>query len=368
MNKRIFYFIVSMLIILIGCSKEQENNVENSVPVKIYKVKSESISNYIRVTGSVSGDEDVILYSKVAERVEKINVIPGQAVSKNQILVEQKNDLLKQGFDIANAAMKTADAQNKLASIDFERMSKLFAQKAISQQQYDQSRTAKETTEHAFEQAKSMLAQAKEQFENSFIKAPFDGVVAAVYIEKNQTINIGQQVVQIISPSKMKSKVYLTGGDIQKIKVGQKVVAKFPTIPGEEFDGKVSRINTAIDQMSKSLEVEIELLSKDSRIKSGLFGEFMIEVQNIASSIIIPEAALIPQTEIKIDRETGLQNTFKKFYLFIIEKKKAKLIEVKTGIANDGQIQITNGLNIGDSVIVVGQNIVKEGQLVNVTE
>jgi len=61
-------------------------------------------------------------------------------------------------------------------------------QKAISPQQFDQAKVAKETSEQGLEQAKSMLEQAKEQYENSFVKAPFDGVVAAVYVEKNQTI------------------------------------------------------------------------------------------------------------------------------------------------------------------------------------
>ena len=368
MNNKILLLISLMILTLIGCSKNEEENVEKPVPVKIYKVKSGSISKYIRSTGSVSGDEDVILYSKVAERVEKINVIPGQAVAKNQILVEQKNDILKQGLDIANAALKTAEVQAKQVASDFERMSKLHSEKAISPQQYDQSKTNKETADHAFEQAKSAYEQAKEQYENSIIKAPFDGVVAAVYVEKNQTINMGQQVVQVISHSGMKSKIYLTGEDIQNVKEGQKVVIIFPIIPGAEFNGNVKKINTAIDQASKSLEVEIAVISKDKRIKSGMFGEFFIETKRNANSLVIPEPALIPQTEIKIDRETGLQNTFKKFYLFVVENKKAKLKEVKTGIANNGQIEITEGLNSGESIIIIGQNIVKEGQTVNVID
>jgi len=368
MRNKIIFLISFALLAVIGCSQKEEENAEKSVPVKIYKVKSESISKYIRTTGSVAGEEDVILYGKVAERVEKINVRPGQAVVKNQILVEQKNDILKQGLDIAGAALKTAEGQSKLAATDFERLSKLHSEKAISPQQFDQAKTAKETAEHAFEQAKSMYEQAKEQYENSFVKAPFDGVVAAVYVENNQTINIGQQVIQIISPSKMKSKVYLTGEDVQNVKAGQKVLIKFPTIAGQEFAGRVDKINTAIDQTSKSLEVEIAIVSKDNRIKSGTFGEFLIETQNIANSLVIPEPALIPQTEIKIDRETGLQNTFKKYYVFVVENNKAKMKEVKTGVANNGQVEITNGLNINDSVIIIGQNIVKEGQTVNVIE
>ncbi len=368
MNKRIFSIISIALLFLIGCSQQEEKEVEKPVPVKVYKVKSESISKYIRATGSISGDEDVILYSKVSERIEKIFITPGQSVKKNQILAEQKNDLLKQGLDIASASLKTAEAQAKLAVIDFERMSKLNSEKAISPQQFDQAKIANETAVHALEQAKSMHEQANEQYENSFIKAPFDGVAAAVYVEENQMVNIGQPVAQVVSPSKMKSKIYLTGEDIQRAKVGQKVIVKFPTISGEEFNARVEKINSSIDQMSKSVEVEIEILSKDVRIKSGMFGEFYIEIESITNSLVVPEAALISQTEIKINRETGLQNSVKKFYLFTVEKNIAKLKEVKTGIANNGQIEITNGLNIGELVIVVGQSIVKEGQTVNVIE
>ena len=368
MKVRIFITISLLMLMFFGCSQETEENVEKVVPVKIYKVKAENISDYIKVTGSVTAEEDVVVYAKVTERIEKIYVKPGQKVSKNQLLIEQKNDILKQGLEMANSALKTAEAQMKLSAQDFERMKKLHSEKAISQQQFDQAKTAKETTELAFEQAKSGYQQAKEQYDNSFAKAPFDGVVAAVYFEKNEMVNMGQRLVQVISPSNMKSKVYLTGEDVQNVKTGQNVLIKFPTIPREEFTGKVAKINTAIDQLSKSLEVEIGFTKTDSRLKSGMFGEFLIETLSHENSMVIPETALLPQTEIKVDRETGLQKALKKYFIYVIENGKAKMNEVETGIFNNGQVEITNGLNMGDSVIIVGQNIVKEGQTVNVIE
>lgn len=368
MNKRILITIVLALTFMVACSQNESENSEKAVPVKIYKVKSESISQYIRTTGMVKAEDDVILLSKIPERVEKIYVRPGTRVQKNQILAEQKNDIYKQGMEIANSALRSAEVHLKMTLQDFERMNKLFSEKAISQQQFDQIKSAKETAEQTFNQAKSAYEQSKEQYDNSFIKAPFDGIVAAVYVEENQTINMGQPVIQILSPSKMKSKVNLTGTDVQNVKVGQKVSINFPTITGETFNGRVEKINSSIDQLSKSLEVEIVLLSSDSRIKSGLFGEFLIETKKVNECIVVPENALMPQTEIKIDKETGLQNLFKKFYLFVLDNGRAKLKEVKTGIANNGQIEITSGLSLGDSIIVVGQNIVKQDQKVNVIE
>jgi RND family efflux transporter MFP subunit len=360
--------LVLMALFSAGCSQKTEETAAKTVPVKIYTVKAESISEYVRATGSVTADEDVILYAKTAERVEKINIRPGQAVSKDQVLVEQRNELLRKGLEIAQAAYRTAEAQSKLAATDFDRMSKLYAEKAISPQQFEQAKTAKVAAEQGFQQALSMVEQANEQYEYSLVKAPFDGIAAAVYVEKNQTIAPGQPVVQVVSASRMKAKVPLTGSDIQHVKIGQRVMIKFPTVPGKEFSGRIDKINSAIDQMSKALEVEIGFVSSDKRMTSGMFGEFFIETQQNANRLIVPETSLIPQTEIRIERETGLQNTIKRFFLFVIQNNTAHMKEVKTGIANNGQIEITEGLALGDSVIIVGQNIVKEGQPVNVIE
>ena len=368
MKRSIIFIVIASILVLAGCAKTAEENAEKKVPVKIYKVKAESISKYIRVTGSVTAEEDVIVYAKVSERAMKINVKPGDIVSKDQILIEQKNDMQKSGLDMAGAALKAAEAQAKLSSQDFERISRLYEERAVSRQQFEQAQTAKETTEHAFSQARSAYRQAKEQYEYSFVKAPFEGVVAAVYAEENQMMNMGQPAVQMVSSSNMKSKVNLTGEDIQKVRVGQNVLIKFPVLPGEDFAGKVAKINSSIDKTSKSLEVEIDLLKNDRRLKSGMFGEFLIETQNKAQSLVVPEVSLLPQTEIKIDRETGLQNSVRKYFIFVVDSGRAKMKEVKTGIKNNGQVEIGGGLAIGDSVIIVGQNIVKEGQSVNVIE
>ena len=368
MNKKIFLIISFILLIVAGCSQQQNDEVENAVPVKVYVAKVEPISKYIRVTGSITADEDVIVYSKVSERIEKINVRPGQKVSKDEILAVQKHDILKQGMEMANSALKSAEAQARLTSQDFERMKSLFLEKAVSQQQFDQSKTANETAEHSLDQARSAYEQAKESYENSFVKAPFAGIVASIYAEENQMLNIGQPVVQVLAPSKMKSKLHLTGEDVHNVKVGQKVIVEFPSIHVKEFRGKVGKINSALDPLSKSLEVEIELNSSDNLLKSGMFGEFLIEIESKENSLVVPETSLIPQTEIKINKETGLQNSIKKYFVFVVENKLAKLKEVRTGILNDGQVEIIKGLHSGEPVVIVGQNIVREGQTVNIVD
>lgn len=363
------YLLLIFMIIFIGaCGEKTEQLNERIVPVKIYRASLETISKYVKVTGSITAAEDVIVYAKVSEKVEKLNVKPGNRVSKDQILAVQYNELFKQGVDAASASLKTAEAQLNLANQDYERMSKLFEQKAISPQQYDQIKTQMQSSQFAYEQAKVALEQAEEQYKNSFIKAPFTGIAASVYVEKNQMVMIGQPVLQIINPSTMKSKLMLSGKDASTVRKNQPVLITFPSIADKTYDGFISQIDHAVDPLSKTLQVEVQINKPDQLVKSGMFGEFFIETTSKKNSIVIPEAAIQSRTEVTINRETGIQNSIKKYFVFKIEEEIAELREIETGINSNGKIEVTSGLNSGDSIVIVGQNIVKDGQKVKVIE
>lgn len=368
MNKHIIALLIFGLLLITSCKKEEEVQEEKAVPVNVYKVHPDTISNYIKLTGSITGENDATVYSKISEKLDKLFVKPGQRVTTNEVLAVQYNTLFEQSVDLAKAALKTAQAQYELVCQDFERMGELYRQKAVSPQQFEQAETQKKTAEAGLEQAKLQLEQAKENYQNSFIKAPFNGIVGAVFFEQNQMIPAGQPVVQIVSPEAMKSKLQISSKDISSVSIGQNVVVKFPSIPGREYSGKVVNINHAIDKLSNLLEIEVQLITPDKRIKSGIFGEFLIKTETKNGTIVLPENSLMQRTEILVDKNTGMQKKMKKYFVFTVENKTAKLTEVKTGINSNGRIEIADGLENSDSVIVVGQNVVRDGQKVKIVD
>ncbi len=368
MSKNLPALLIITLLFFSACTKNEEVKEEKLIPVNIYKVQPDNISSYIKLTGSVTGENDVVVYSKISEKLDKINVKPGQYVSSGEVLAVQYNTVFKQSVELAKAAVKTAKAQYELISQDYERMNELFKQKAVSPQQYDQIKTQKETAEAGLEQAELQLEQANENFQNSFIKAPFAGVVGAVFFEQNQMIPAGQPVVQVVSPNDMKSKLQVSSKDVSFISVGQPVEINFPSINGKKYKGKVVNINHAINRVSNLLEIEVQITNPDKNIRSGIFGEFLIETSTKKGVMVLPENALMQQTEIVVDKKTGIQKTVKKHFVFAVENGTAKLKEVKTGINSDGRIEIKNGLKKSDTVIVIGQNVVREGQKVKIVE
>ena len=368
MKKYISALLISFLLFNTSCNKEEKIQNDKIIPVNIYAARPDTIADYIQLTGSITGENDAVVYSKISEKLEKVFVIPGKSVGSEEVLAVQYNAILRQSVDLARAALKIAKAHYELISSDYERMGELYKQKAVSPQQYDQIKTQKKTAEASLDQAKLQLEQANENYQNSFIKAPFAGIVGAVFFERDQMVLTGQPVVQVISPGAMKSKLQVPEKDIASLSMGQSVAIKFPSVPGATYEGRVVKINRAIDRISNLLEIEVRLIKPDSRIKSGMFGEFLIETAVKKGIIVLPENSLLQQTEIAVNKQTGIQKTVKKYFVFTVENGAAKLKEVKTGISNGGRIEITKGLNISDSVIVVGQNVVRQGQKVKVVE
>lgn len=367
MFKKIFLILFTLLI-FVACDEQTETVEETVVPVKVFEVKKDTISQFVQLTGSVEAANDAVIYSKVSEKIVDIKAKVGDRVKKDQVIAVQYNDVLKQSVEMARAALKNAEAQNKLATQNFKRMKNLYDQKAVSPQQYDQSETQMQSAEAALEQAKSQLAQAEENYQNSLIKAPFEGIVAAINYEKDQMVMTGQPVAQVVNSNSMKTKLTVSGNDVNKVSIGQPVHILFPSIPGKEYEGKVVRINEALNPLTNSLEVEVRILDPDDNIKSGIFGKFNLQLETREDVFVIPETAMQQQTEVLINRETGIQQPVSKHFVFKIENNRAVLTQIEIGVVSEGRVEVTSGISEGDLIVVVGQNIVKNGDLVKIIE
>lgn len=353
---------------LLGCSNDPERKEESTVPVKVYNVQPESLTQYLKLTGTISAGKDQILFSKISERIEQIYVKPGDRVNTDQILARQYNVALSQGVDAAKANMENAEAQFNLAEQNFKRIERLYDQRAVSTQQFDQTSAQFKVATSALEAARAQFQQMIEQLENSIIKAPFSGIVATVYVEPDQMVPTGQQIARIIDPSRMKSKIRVASRDLNVIRKAQDVEVFIPSIPEKKYTGKVTLIDQAIDPLSKTFQIEVLITNADNNIKSGMYGEFMLPTASVERSIIVPETALSSQTEVQINKQTGTQETLKRYFLFVVENERAKMKEVEVGLISNSRAEIISGINFNDKVIVVGNNIVQEDQKVNIID
>lgn len=362
--KKMMMIFVSLLL-LVGCRPATRRPYNTSVPVTVYVIKPETISSYTKITGGIEAEEDAVVYSKIGEKLDKILVKPGETVKSGQVLAEQYNQSLNESVNQSTAALRNAQSQYDMTKTDFERMQRLFISKAISQQQFDQAKAQFEAVVSGLDQAKAALKLAQEQYENSLVKAPFDGKVAIIYYDKDQMVPAGQPVFKIVNAKNIKAKLSVPEVDISHIAIGQRVLITFPAFADTQFVGFVYRVDEAIDPSTRTLEIEVRMDNPDGRLKSGQFGQFLIETERREQAIVVTDIAVMTQTEVEVT-EQGEQKEVKKYYVFLVKEGKAEKRFVQPGIYSQGKMELIQGISIGDSLIVMGQNIVKDGSPIRV--
>jgi membrane fusion protein, multidrug efflux system len=357
--------VFTALVCFTGCKPPPREEVKRIVPVRVYVAQPDTITATVFLTGGVEAGNDAIVFSKVTERLTTLKVKPGDRVRAGQLLAEQYNRGALEGKTVAAAALKSAEVQVKARRDDFTRMSNLLDKKAVTRQQYDQSKTQLEIAEATREQAAAVLEQAVVQYENTILRAPFSGRIAAVWFDLNETVPAGRQVIKIINAHSIKAKLNIPSVDIDRITVGKGVTARFPSIPDRKFTGTISRMDEALDPTTRTLRAEVTLENKENLLKSGMFGEFTIETKRHADAVVVNELTVLNRTRIVTD-ERGFQTEQPEYYIYIIANGTALKKTVTPGIVAGGSTEIVNGVTFGDSIIVAGQNIVKDGDAIRI--
>ena len=356
----ILIMVISVIFILGGCDQAKKTEAKKSIPVMIYETHPETIASFIKLTGGLEGSTDLDLYTMSSEKIKKLHVKEGDRVEAGALLLEQESEMMQQGVKLALAGVNAARAQLGLVSKEYSRMEKLLGEKAISQQQYDQAEMQQEAAKSGLELAEAQLQQAKQQLNYTKIFAPAAGEIAMLYFREGQMVPAGVPVIKLVNSKKVTARLQASEVDLQYLYPGQEVTAHFPAFAGEEFKGKVITIDSAVSPMTRTLEVEVLLENGSERLRSGLFGEFLLVTQARENVIVLSDAAIMTRTKLRIDNN-GKQVADKEYYVFLAQNDKARMRTVKTGVHSLGRLEITEGLNMGEQVIVVGQNIVKDG-------
>lgn len=361
--------VALFLLVAAGCksSKSASTHIK-ARPVMVNEVQPRSISEFYSVTGGLEAGNDAVIYAKVPEILETIKVRTGAQVSKGEVIAVQKNVIQKQGVRLSEASLASAEARFAAVSVNFERMKRLLKEEGISQQQFDEIESQYLATEAAVKQAKAGLRQSREQFENTKIVSPFDGQLAAFNFEIGQMIPAGQPVARVVNTRRVVARVDVAENRMGQVKTGQRVFATFPSTGDCEFEGVVRDVDHAISATSRTFEVEIEFDNEDAVLVSGMFGRYDIELQHQENTIVLPDNVVLSQSRVSIDPESGRQLKDRSYYIFVEESSEARFRKVEVGIMGKGKIEIINGLDVGERVIIMGQTLVSDGASVRVIE
>ncbi len=351
MKKTIIITISLSIIILFGyiliSNKEKSeaktnavsNQMSGDIPVSVGLVQQQSLSDNMSMVGTIQPNNDVNVLSETQGRVLQMMAKVGEFKSAGAVIATVDDELRQ-------AALISAQANYDKALSDWNRYEKLFKENAMTSLQLDGARLA-------LKMAESQLIVAKRQLKDTKITTPVSGVVASRFIDAGASVDNKTPIVNIVDITTLKVRMNVAEKDAFSLKTGDKVNITTEVYPGVNFTGNVMSVGSKGDE-AHTYPVEISLPnSRENPLKAGMFARVKFTTIARANSLVIPRSALV--------------GSVKDAHVFVIENgKTAHLKKVLIGSEAESNLEVLQGLTAGETIVVNGQNNLKDGTEVKV--
>jgi RND family efflux transporter MFP subunit len=336
--------------------------------VKVVTVKKGDISVPLVATGTIFPAHESKIGPKISGTIEIVYVDEGDTVRKGQPLVQldQKNLLIavRQGqaaVRVAEAQLKEAEVKGENLRKERERLAHLLTKNVISQQKYDDIDTAYSMALTGMEviraqilSSRENLAMAEQKLSDTVIVAPFSGLVVKRFINQGEFVSTmpPSPLFLMMNINTVKTEIGLPEIHIARVHIGNPVDVTVDTYPGSIFKGRVSTINPMVDPVSRAFTVKVAIPNKDHRLKPGMFARVTIYPAVHKDALIVPFKSVMKQAG--------------RTSVFVIEGTTVKAREVTTGITNEREIEVIDGLGEGEEVVVEGHYGMADNTLVRI--
>ncbi len=290
-----------------------------------YLIKPQELSEYVRATGTLRPDEEVDLAFETSGKIVSIKFTEGTRVKKGDLLAKINDKPLQ-------AQLEKLLAQKKLTESKEYRQRTLLNKDAISQESYDQIVTELQTI-----QADISLIEAR--ISETELRAPFDGIIGLRYLSEGAYATPATKIAKLIKIKPLKIEFSIPERYASEIKIGYPVTFQ---VDGSNINYKanVYAVDPKIDIDTRTIVLRALYPNTNEEHKSGRYASITLQMSKVEDAIAIPSEALIPE----MDGER----------VYLYKSGKASSVKVTTGLRTSSQIQITNGLNFGDTLLVTG--------------
>jgi RND family efflux transporter MFP subunit len=323
------------VLVVAGCSKAQPSSVlgdaSHPAPVRFYTVAEETARRRIQAVGSLYALEESTLSSEVEGRVAEVLADIGDNVKEGQPLVRLDPEELQFEVERQRGIVRQVRAQlgigpddpppgdpQKIASVQraeadlfdadqkYTRAQEMFRDKLISQQQLDEAASRYQSTKATYtvalqevDRLKALLvsSEASEKLSekklgDSTIRAPFPGAIKTRDVHPGEYLRVQSPVMVLVRTDRLRARLAVPERWAGWVKDGVTIDLHVEAFPGETFHGRISRINPAVAQDSRTFEAEALLVNLDARLKPGFFVQASIPSEKEEKTIFLPENAV----------------------------------------------------------------------------
>ena len=173
-------------------------------------------------------------------------------------------------------------------------------------------------------------------------------------------------VVKIVQMERLKIIVNATEEDLGKLAVDQEAHIRVRSYPAQAFLGKVTKISPILDPVTRMADIEIMLDNKENFLKPGMYAEVQVVTGILENVIVVPRYATIENTT--MENIGGKDEVVKNYYVYIVSDDKAKQVKLDVSYVNHNSISVDSALSLGDTLVVSGQNNLRNGIAVKIAK
>ena len=373
--------LAALMFLNVSCTKKTVKAKERSIRVGVRKLEKRTFREQLPIQGTVKPVEHATISAKISGTLEMLNVSEGdrrktgdvlfgidRQVLKNQVVVKEDE------INVKEAALKSAELQLKTEEIslqqakrDYERALTLSRSNALSQSNLETTETAYKKAQmevqnaHSaivnaqaqLKQAQSNLAIARKNLDDSVVRAPFDCVVFDKFVEENEYVSAGQNILKLENHDKLEVETFISAAYYNKVEAG-KTKVEFIGMSGEVLgSGMVTYKSPGVDPESRTFKLKA-IVPKEVKLVSGMLADINLILFEKEAYGLPADAMMLRANDRYI------------VYTATAEKR-AKEAVVKRGIIDGKYCEVVNAVELmGKDIVVTGQTFVNNNSLLNI--
>lgn len=308
-----------------GQSAGSGTMMRQKLNVSGYLIQPTLLSDPINSNGTLRPDEEVDLSFETTGKIVSIAFNEGHRVKKGDLLAKINDKPLQ-------AQLEKLLAQQKLSEAMEFRQRSLLDRDAISQESYDQIQTELQTIQADINLVKARISETE-------LRAPFDGIIGLRYVSEGSFTNPSTKIARLIKIKPIKLEFSIPERYADDVQIGFPVTF---TVDGtnESFKASVYAVDPKIDLETRMIVIRALYPNSREELKPGRYAGVTLLLSQLENSIAIPSEALVPEMEGEV--------------VYVYRSGQAEVVKVETGLRTESLIQITKGLDFGDTILTSG--------------
>jgi RND family efflux transporter MFP subunit len=310
------------------------------VPVEALPVESGRIARSVSVSGVVEPITTVAVRAQLAGALRSVEAEEGTVVAAGQVLARVDDREIQAQLASAEAALQVAEAA-------WQRAERLRERQVITAAEYERDRAA-------YAAAQSQVEQLRTRAGFATVTAPIAGVITEKLVETGDVVSPNTQLFALADVSTMVVRVRVSELDVVALRPGDEAGVVLDAFPAQPLRGRIRRVFPTADPQSRLVPVEVALTGADARVaRPGFLARVTFALGARENVRLVPASAIVSDA-------TGLQA------VFVIDNDRATRRTVRTGLTSEGRVEIVDGVDVGEWVVVTGTSNLRDGTSVRI--